>query len=550
MTTASGDDADPFSDSARAEDPRDSIAESTLIVGRNASLTLGTDSLIVLDEALVRREPLNCCGLLPSRSKTTRAIPFFNILWAELSDFDLTIHHAHPVSKNVVKVAFINYNIQKTDRAQSSAWIERLLERSYGASQRRKRIKVLINPFGGQGSAPKRFIRDIEPIFAAAHCKIEVERTQYHGHAIEIAEKLNTSAWDVVACCSGDGIPHEVFNGFGRRADAAHALANVAVVQLPCGTGNAMSWNLNGTGSPSLAALSIVKGLKTPFDLVSVTQGPRRTLSFLSQSVGIIAESDLGTENLRWMGSARFTVGFLVRLLGKTTYPCDIAIQLENGDKASIKQSYRRERDYVTQSSSRRLGDQQRERVATDQNPAPAAPTDSPSGGLPPLRFGTIQDPLPSSWAMVPHPHLGNFYAGNMCYMAASTPVFPCAQPSDGCMDLVCMDGDVSIIKALRSFLAVENGGMMDHENVSYRKISAFRILPKSTGQEAGKFGKLMDKWGMVRRGKKSGSKEDDGYISVDGERIPFEAFQAEVHRGLGTVLSKSGRIYEGDVLG
>lgn len=483
-----------------------------------------------------------------SGSKTTRAVPFFNILWAELSDFDLTIHHAHPVSKNVVRVAFINYSIEKTDRVQAAAWIERLLDRAYGASQRRKRIKVLVNPFGGKGSAPKWYMRDIEPILAAAHCEIDVERTQYNGHAVEIAKNLDTSAWDVVACCSGDGVPHEVFNGLAKKKDAARALADVAVVQLPCGTGNAMSWNLNGTESPSLAALCIVKGLKTPLDLVSITQGDRRTLSFLSQAVGIIAESDLATENLRWMGSARFTFGFLVRLIGKTTYPCDIAIQLENDDKASIKASYRRERDSVAPPSSRRSDAQ--ERALRQSEPLTDSSPDSTSLGLPPLRFGTINDTLASSpWHLTSHPRIGNFYAGNMCWMAAATPAFPCALPNDGCLDLVCMDGDIGRVRALRAFLAVETGKFIDSDDVSYRKIAAFRLIPKSAGQEGGTLGKWMDKWGLVKRKSQGRGKEEEGYISIDGERVPFEPFQAEVHRGLGTVLSRGGRVYEGDVV-
>ena len=48
MTTVSGDDANPFSDEAVVQDGREFVSGSTLAVGRNASLTLGTDSLIVL----------------------------------------------------------------------------------------------------------------------------------------------------------------------------------------------------------------------------------------------------------------------------------------------------------------------------------------------------------------------------------------------------------------------------------------------------------------------------------------------------------------------
>ena len=40
--------SNPFADPSTGGSQRESAEESTLIVGRNASLTLGTDSLIVL----------------------------------------------------------------------------------------------------------------------------------------------------------------------------------------------------------------------------------------------------------------------------------------------------------------------------------------------------------------------------------------------------------------------------------------------------------------------------------------------------------------------
>ena len=53
----------PFSDHAAITEDRNLVAESTLDVGRNATLTLGTDSLIVLDDGL-REGDERCCGLL------------------------------------------------------------------------------------------------------------------------------------------------------------------------------------------------------------------------------------------------------------------------------------------------------------------------------------------------------------------------------------------------------------------------------------------------------------------------------------------------------
>ena len=322
---------------------------------------------------------------------------------------------------------------------------------------------------------------------------------------MEIAEKMDANAYDVVASCSGDGLPHEVFNGLAKKPDATRALANVAVVQLPCGTGNAMSWNLNGTDSTSIAALCTVKGIRTPLDLVSVTQGEKRTLSFLSQSVGVVADVDLGTEHIRWMGSARFTYGFFMRIMKKTMYPCDLAVKIDIPTKGAIKEHYRRELDNHASIEDRR---------------DVSSPFDQDQDqGLPPLVYGTVSSPMPKEFTSIPSTRLGNFYAGNMALMAPGANFFPATLPSDGHLDLVTVDGDISRVNAIKCFLSVENGNFFDIPDVNYKKISAYRITPH----------------------------KKEGYISIDGERVPFEGFQAEVHRGLGTVLSRDGHLYEAD---
>jgi sphingosine kinase len=48
-----------------------------------------------------------------------------------------------------------------------------------------------------------------------------------------------------------------------------------------------------------------------PIDLLSILQSGKRSLSFMSQCVGLMADADLGTEHLRWMGSTRFMYGYL-----------------------------------------------------------------------------------------------------------------------------------------------------------------------------------------------------------------------------------------------
>lgn len=442
-----------------------------------------------------------------------QVILYHYILWAERADKQILITYAKRAgNKDVVRPEVITLEVDEVSLPHFNSFIHTLLEHAFGKSQIHKRIKVFINPYGGAGKARKYYTRDIEPIFKAAKCYPDAVTTQRGGHAIELAEELDLERWDVIACCSGDGLPYEVFNGLAKKTNAKTALGKLAVVQLPCGTGNAMSLNLNGTDSPSLAALAVVKGIRTPIDLVSITQGDKRTLSFLSQSVGIVAESDLGTENMRWLGSARFTIGFLQRLLGKTLWPVDLAVGVEIEDKAAIRSAYKQQMGSPTPPSKLISASSS----ATElQDSAPSAGTDDE--GLPPLKYGTINDPIPSSWTLEPYPNLGNFYAGNMAWMAADTKFFPAAMPNDGRIDLVTIDGDIPRMTSIKLLLDVGNGGHFDQQVVRYRKVNGFRLVPRMK----------------------------EGYISIDGERIPFEGFQAEVHGGLGCTLSRSGGRYE-----
>lgn len=105
-----------------------------------------------------------------------------------------------------------------------------------------------------------------------------------------------------------------------------------------------------------------------------------------------------------------------------------------------------------------------------------------------------------------------------MAWMATDVNYFAAALPNDGCMDLVCINGDIGRVTALQLFPAVDSGKFFGLPHVSYRKILGYRIIPKN---------------------------QDDGYISIDGERVPFAPFQAEIHKGLGTILTKTGHLYE-----
>ncbi|KAM0286438.1 hypothetical protein ACHAQH_000864 [Verticillium albo-atrum] len=475
----------------------DGDGEKTIAINGNHVLTLQQKHVILEhtpQEAY--EEGSGICGLsLGTASSPDTTIPLYNVLWAERDGTNLHITHALPTSKHKFRPSTITVDVSANTDEAVGQLVEALLSRAYGKAKRQKRTKVLVNPNAGPGGAMNKWHHDVEPLFKAAQMSIDMQQTIRSGEAISIARDLDISKYDTIIACSGDGLPHEIINGLGVRADSRHALETIAVCQIPCGSGNALSCSTFGTYQAGEAALALIKGVDTILDLTSITTGEERKLSFLSQVVGIIAEADLGTEHMRWMGNHRFTVGVAQRIFKKKAYPCDIAVKVEMDDKEVIRQHYRDNLDA-----------------------APLVVTKMDGVGLPPLKYGTVNDELPQDgWVSTKYDNMGNFYAGNMPLMAPESNFFPASLPNDGLLDLVTIDSDISILKQIGILTSVgdESTGFFANTDVSYRKVTAYRFTPRE---------------------------QKDGFISIDGEKFPFAPFQAEIHPGLGKTYSKTGR--------
>jgi sphingosine kinase len=343
-------------------------------------------------------------------------VPFYNVLWAEASNGTLVIDYATVSKSHRVELHNLTYSLEDASTIVPTTWVDELLSRAYDTAQRRKRAKVLVNPHSGPGGAEKIWENDVKPLFDAARMQLDIVRTKFSGEAIEICEKLDIDAYDIVIPCSGDGLPYECFNGLGKRPDARRALQQLAIAHIPCGSGNALSCNVNGNHRAGPAALAIVKGVRTAMDLMSITQGDRRILSFLSQSFGIVAECDLGTEDMRWMGAARFNVGLIQRIFKKRTWPCEVSVKVAMSDKQEIKAHYKREMA-AADHNVRREGDAVKALTNGHSGPNGAESGD----GLPPLKYGTVNDEVPSDWETSTHDEMGNFYCGNVSVPLTST---------------------------------------------------------------------------------------------------------------------------------
>lgn len=423
-------------------------------------------------------------------------IEWDDILWFEnKGDGVYELKYARKTSKKDKYVpASLSISVRNSDGDQDL--VARVLEQAYENTKKQKRLLVLINPHGGPGKATSIYRKHGAPFFAAANCHTHVITTTHRYHAQEIAKDLDLSKYDAIVCCSGDGIPHEVMNGFAERPDAMTALATMPICQFPCGSGNSLAMSLNGTGSPSKAAVAIIKGSPMRVDLMQLSQENKTAVSFLSQTYGLVADCDLGTEDMRWMGGQRFAVGAVMRTLSATTYPCELYVKYAHVGNDAVKKHF----NGMKQAKESSKGASQD--VFTHAE-----------GALTPPKFGTVNDNVPEDWTKLNLPDLSFFYVGKMPWMATDAFVFPACLPTDGCLDLITWDSKIGRVNSLQLLLQLEEGQHIHSKQAHYSKIEAYRLIPKIP----------------------------KGYLSIDGESYDFKPFQVEVLPAAGCLLSMHG---------
>ncbi|XP_056142818.1 sphingosine kinase 2 [Lampris incognitus] len=204
---------------------------------------------------------------------------------------------------------------------------------------RPQRLLLLVNPFSGRGQAMQWCQTHILPMIREANISYNLIQTERQNHARELIREISLPEWDGIVIVSGDGLLHEVVNGLMERPDWEQAIKTPVGI-LPCGSGNALAGSINHHAGYDMClreplllncCFLLCRGGVRPMDLVSVTtssapshngrtSGPRRLFSFLSVAWGFVSDVDIESERYRGLGSARFTLGTLVRIASLRSY--------------------------------------------------------------------------------------------------------------------------------------------------------------------------------------------------------------------------------------
>ncbi|CAE6482199.1 unnamed protein product [Rhizoctonia solani] len=423
-----------------------------------------------------------------------------NVLYAEIASGNILKIATLARQKKSHRLVIVEGQIREPDTGEAAqAWVDELMRLAYGDVSPRRRFKVFVNPAGGQGKGVQLFEKKVKPILLAAHGEVDAVVTTHSKHAVELARECDLD-FDALLTVSGDGLVFEVLNGFRERPDGAKAFA-LPVCPIPAGSGNALSISLLGPKDGfdvALAALNAIKGQRMPYDLCSFTQDGKTSISFLSQAIGLMADLDLGTENMRWMGDTRFIAGFLRGVASNKPCAMTLSIKVANRDKAQMVKSLHEFK----------------------ANPKP------PTNTMPPTTANWeniitpqhAQDDINSSdWLTFDKPVL-YVYSGTMSYVGRDLMAFPVALPSDGLIDITVQEL-VPRPLMVKMISGGEKGDQFWLPTQHYFKAEAYRLRPHASS----------------------------GHLSIDGERFPYKEFHVETLKGLGTTLSMTGAWYSGD---
>lgn len=132
--------------------------------------------------------------------------------------------------------------------------------------------------------------------------------------------------YDGIVTVSGDGLIHEVVNALYRRRDQISLLASLNLGFIPGGAGNGLVKSILDHAGEEYgdenAAYIIGKGRSMRMDVTEIEgeYEKEKIYSFLSTTWGVIADCDVNSEGLRRLGSIRFTLWGIFRVIFMRRY--------------------------------------------------------------------------------------------------------------------------------------------------------------------------------------------------------------------------------------
>ncbi|TMW55225.1 hypothetical protein Poli38472_013116 [Pythium oligandrum] len=318
-----------------------------------------------------------------------------------------------------------------------------------------RKFLVLINPVSGTGKSVQLYKDQVAPIFEYANVEAEVKLTERANHGVDIAKDVSLTAYDAIVTVGGDGSLCEIVQGLMARPDW-HEAIQLPLGVIPSGSGNGLFGSLmhaHGEYFDTInAVFALAKGVAQSLDIAAV-RNPFGDImySFLTSEWALVADVDVDSEKMRYLGVARFTVAALHHiLLLRRIYEGTIWYLEDDPNAAYQPVPYKHEK------GADRLGFDLFDKVEEG-----ALASDGSSA-----RWRKIDSGFHLVWVCnTTHPTTDSYMA-------------PGAAIDDGYTYLVLLDGKHPRKDLINFLLSMDTGGHVDTESTQIIKSRAFRIEP------------------------------------------------------------------------
>jgi len=224
-------------------------------------------------------------------------------------------------------------------RQENEEYAENLLN---SITSPKKKLFIIVNPFSGRKKGGK--IADkLSKILTEAGISNKLVKTTHGGHAEKIARTESFSGYDALVTVSGDGLVNEVINGLRQREknDAP------PVAPIPAGSGNGLVASLvskvpgkHSTLSKAIHALVLASesdNCNHTIDLMKVDYNGSSRFSFLAIATGLVADIDINSERLRFLGGElRNLIYGVAYILRKRSYSIELSVEDEDPSKTGF----------------------------------------------------------------------------------------------------------------------------------------------------------------------------------------------------------------------
>jgi diacylglycerol kinase family enzyme len=437
-------------------------------------------------------------------------------------------------SKSIGKVSKLaRLQLRATDSRALASFLQTLYHVAFPHGP--LRFTAFVSPASGSGLAMQLWQEVAMPILTCSPHDVSVVVTTHRGHAEEHAERQALADNEVYVAVGGDGMMHEIINGYVRRRRRATGTNVVAaplpalprIGHFPAGSGCAFAKEYEFI-SHIEATLGLVHARSVAINLYDVkvheltnsmpaeedlahaswqpTLGRLLTerVGFITACFSSTSAVDIESEKYRWMGNGRFIFDIVLRIfIGRIFFKYQVryrAARVSEVPPANI----RSDAEGCIEDDERLDGiDAIRRYIPARREDGSYAPLcgsvlkplhpvylQSPTDRFPRKGFENAPHTV-SEWVTVPHSQFAILFAMNIAYLAQDWLADPFAAGDDGCLDLL-------------------------YSCKNFTRLSWILGIPKMMTGDVAEAGVRFAKCKEIE------ITTDEGYFSLDGERMPL----------------------------